>query len=59
MRFLHFIQDESGVTALEYGTIASLIAVATLGATTNAGQALAASFLTLGTAVMSVVLGPV
>jgi Flp pilus assembly pilin Flp len=58
MRFHRFIQDERGVTALEYGTIASLIAVVTLGATTNAGQALAASFVTLGNAVMSVVFGP-
>jgi len=35
--FNRFIKDESGATAIEYGLIASLIAVAIIGAITAVG----------------------
>ena len=39
-----FAQDESGATAIEYGLIASLIAVAIIGAVTTLGTKLTATF---------------
>jgi len=36
----NFIQDESGATAIEYGLIAALVAVAIIGALTVLGQEL-------------------
>lgn len=57
MRLSNFLKGESGVTSLEYGVITALIAVVTVASTTNVGAALATSFMTLGTAVMSVVFG--
>lgn len=38
-----FVTDESGVTAIEYGLIASLIAVAAIGAFSAVGSKLTAS----------------
>jgi pilus assembly protein Flp/PilA len=38
------VKDERGVTALEYGLIAGLIAVAIIGSVTALGQALEAKF---------------
>ncbi|MGB8276359.1 MAG: Flp family type IVb pilin [Methylovirgula sp.] len=39
-----FIKDESGVTAIEYGLIAGLIAVVIIGAVTSLGQAVGSKF---------------
>ena len=35
--FQRFVQDQSGATAIEYGLIAALIAVAAIGAMTTLG----------------------
>ncbi len=37
LRVRNFLSDESGVTAIEYALIASLIAVAIIGAVTTVG----------------------
>jgi pilus assembly protein Flp/PilA len=42
--FLRFAKDESGVTAIEYGLIASLIAVVIITAVTLIGTNLTAKF---------------
>ena len=39
-RFKQFCGDESGATAIEYGLIAALIAVAIIGAVTTVGNSL-------------------
>lgn len=39
-----FMQDEEGVTAIEYGLIAALIAVVIITAVTNVGTQLSAIF---------------
>jgi pilus assembly protein Flp/PilA len=39
-----FIADETGATAIEYGLIASLIAVAIIGAVTTLGTKLTTTF---------------
>ena len=41
---LRFAKDESGATAIEYGLIASLIAVAMIGGATIVGENLNAKF---------------
>jgi pilus assembly protein Flp/PilA len=54
MQLVHFIQkfvrDEEGVTAIEYGLIAALIAVVIIAAVTIVGTQLRAVFTTIGTA---------
>jgi pilus assembly protein Flp/PilA len=51
MRFLKcFWSDESGATAIEYGLIAALIAVAIIGAATTVGGNLATMFGIVGSA---------
>jgi pilus assembly protein Flp/PilA len=45
-----FAQDESGVTAIEYGLIAALIAVVIITAVTTVGTDLKATFNAVGTA---------
>ncbi len=42
--FARFVKDESGATAIEYGLIAALIAVAAIAAMTTIGTRLAATF---------------
>ncbi len=42
-----FLQDESGATAIEYGLIASLIAVAIIAGASALGTNLAATFTSL------------
>lgn len=42
--------DESGVTAIEYGLIAALIAIVIIGAVTTVGKDLEAVFNTVATA---------
>lgn len=45
-----FWQDESGVTAIEYGLIAALIAVAIIGTVTTIGQDLVTRFTAVANA---------
>ncbi len=42
--FARFAKDQSGVTAIEYGLIAGLIAVVIIGAITTLGTRLSAKF---------------
>jgi pilus assembly protein Flp/PilA len=42
--FKKLIQDEAGVTAIEYGLIAALIAIAAIGAMTTLGGSLSGTF---------------
>ncbi|OXI78181.1 Flp family type IVb pilin [Burkholderia sp. AU33423] len=42
-----FIRDEDGVTAIEYGLIAALIAIGIIGALTTVGQDLKTVFKTI------------
>lgn len=42
--FRQFLNDEQGATAIEYGLIASLIAVAIIGAVTALGTKLTTTF---------------
>jgi pilus assembly protein Flp/PilA len=42
--FARFVKDESGATAIEYGLIASLIAVAAITAMTTVGSKLGTTF---------------
>ncbi len=42
--FNRFIKDESGATAIEYGLIAALIAVAAIAAMQNIGKQLGTTF---------------
>ncbi len=43
-KFLKLIKNEEGATAIEYGLIAALIAVAAIAALTNVGTQLDATF---------------
>ena len=45
--FARFAKDESGATAIEYGLIAALIAVAAITAMTSVGTALIGKFTTV------------
>ncbi|MGH6935836.1 MAG: Flp family type IVb pilin [Methylocella sp.] len=45
-----FINDRSGVTAIEYGLIAALVAVIIIGAVTTVGTALSATFQAIAAA---------
>ncbi len=47
--FARFAKDESGATAIEYGLIAALIAVAAIGAMTSLGTNLKDLFTDVGT----------
>jgi pilus assembly protein Flp/PilA len=47
--FTRFIRNESGVTAIEYGLIASLVSVVIIGASSLIGTTLAAIFTTIST----------
>jgi len=48
-----FVQDESGATAIEYGLIAALIAVAIVGAVGAVGSKLSTTFNTVSTSLSS------
>ena len=55
-RFINrFARDEEGVTAIEYGLIAALIAVVIITAVTLVGSKLAAVFNFIGTTLTAVV----
>ena len=43
-KFLKLIRNEKGATAIEYGLIAALIAVAAIGAMTSIGTNLSSTF---------------
>ncbi len=43
-KFLKLIKNDKGATAIEYGLIAALIAVAAIGAMTSLGGALSTTF---------------
>ena len=47
---MHFLKDENGATAIEYGLIAALISVVAIGAITTVGSKLNIIFTTVGTA---------
>ena len=49
--FARFMKDESGATAIEYGLIATLIAVAIVGGATALGGSLNDRFTNLSTTV--------
>ena len=44
-----FLKDENGATAIEYGLIAALVAVAIVGALTTLGGGLTTMFTTVNT----------
>ena len=46
--FARFLKDESGATAIEYGLIAALIAVAIIGSVTTLGENAAGTFNAIG-----------
>jgi pilus assembly protein Flp/PilA len=47
--FLRFCRDESGVTAIEYGLIAALVAVIIIGAVSAVGTNLSTTFSAVAT----------
>ena len=47
---LRFLKDNSGVTALEYGLIAGLIAVVIIGAVTTLGTTVSGTFTNISNA---------
>jgi pilus assembly protein Flp/PilA len=49
----HFIADDSGATAIEYGLIAALIAVVIIGALSTIGTNLRTAFNTVGTSLVT------
>ncbi len=50
MKFLKLIKNNKGATAIEYGLIAALIAVACITALTSVGTKLSTKFNTVGNA---------
>ncbi len=50
-KLISFFKDEDGVTAIEYGLIAALIAIVIIAATTLLGTALSNKFDTIASAV--------
>lgn len=51
--FARFLKDESGATAIEYGLIAALIAVAIIGGVTALGEQTNTTFTEVTTAMAS------
>ncbi len=49
-RFVAFMKDETGATAIEYGLLAALISIAAIAAMTAVGGALQAKLTTVATA---------
>ena len=49
--FLHFLRDDGGATAIEYGLIAALIAVVIITAVTAVGTNLSGTFNTVASSV--------
>jgi pilus assembly protein Flp/PilA len=46
---VHFLKDESGATAIEYGLIAAGISVAVIGVVSNLGSKLKSTFSSIST----------
>jgi pilus assembly protein Flp/PilA len=44
----HFISDESGATAIEYGMVATMVGIAIVGIFASFGSKLSTAFATLG-----------
>jgi pilus assembly protein Flp/PilA len=55
--FVRLLKDQSGVTAMEYGLIAGLVAVVIIGAVTTVGIQLNAAFTTIGSDLAAVAAG--
>ena len=53
----HFVRDESGATAIEYGLIAALVSVAAIGALTALGDSLNQIFTFISTTLSSAAAG--
>ena len=51
-KLMRFLKDEDGVTAIEYGLIAALIAVVIIIAVTAVGRELRTTFTTVETALI-------
>ncbi|HEU4809845.1 MAG TPA: Flp family type IVb pilin [Sphingomicrobium sp.] len=49
-KFLKLIKNENGATAIEYGLIAALIAVAAIGAMSSVGNSLSQTFSNVASA---------
>jgi len=49
--FLRFLRDDSGATAIEYGLLAALIAVAIIGSVEFLGSTLATKFSNIASAI--------
>jgi pilus assembly protein Flp/PilA len=49
--FIHFLREDSGATAIEYGLIAALIAVVIIGALTLLGNNISSKFDTISKSV--------
>lgn len=49
-KFLRFLKDESGATAIEYGLIAALVSVVIIGVLSTVGTNLNTTFSTIGSA---------
>jgi pilus assembly protein Flp/PilA len=49
-RFIAFMKDESGATAIEYGLLAALISIAAIAAMTTVGTNLSTTFSTVASA---------
>jgi pilus assembly protein Flp/PilA len=56
--FARFVKDESGATAIEYGLIAALVAVAIIGGATALGDAISALFDRIATTLGGVAKAP-
>jgi pilus assembly protein Flp/PilA len=56
--FARFVKDESGATAIEYGLIAALIAVAIIGAARALGTQIGTTFTSVKTAMETVAPAP-
>ena len=54
-KFIRFLKDESGATAIEYGLIAALIAVVIIGGVATVGTSLDALFTTVASELDNVV----
>jgi pilus assembly protein Flp/PilA len=52
-KFLKLIKNEEGATAIEYGLIAALIAVALIGTVTTVGTSLNTTFSKVGSSLTS------
>jgi pilus assembly protein Flp/PilA len=50
--FHRFINDQAGVTAIEYGLIAALVAVVIIVAVTKVGTSLSSTFSAIATALV-------